>query len=320
MPDAEKVFEVGEAGLLERIARKIPDWGGQGLGDDAAFVPFGGATLLVSTDFISEDVDFVLEWMPFDAIGWKALAVNASDIAAMGGRPTHAVASVGLSRHLEVSVFDGLLDGLVRAAETFGLSLVGGDLGETDKLMVSATAFGEAPPEGPVTRGGARPGDAICVTGTLGAAVQGLRELQENPNETGEAVRRQRYPVPRVEAGPALARTGATAMIDISDGLAVDLWRVMRASGTGCEIDLAAIPIDPFVPDENALDLAACGGEDYELLVTMPEGGFERAREALEEVRTALSRIGTVTDGPRRFGDEPLEEWRDKGWEHLRSP
>ena len=320
MPDPQKVWEVGEAGLLERIARNVPGWGTSGLGDDAAYVEIGGQTVLVATDFIAENVDFEMAWMPPEAIGWKALAVNASDIAAMGGRPSHAVASIGLDRNMDLSVFDGILDGLVRAGERLGVRLSGGDLGETERLVVSVTVLGEPPPTGPVRRDGARPGDAICVTGTLGAAAQGLRELMADPGATGEATDRQRYPRARVEAGRVLAAGGATAMIDISDGLAVDLWRVMRASGTGCTIDIASLPIDPFVPDEGAVELAACGGEDYELLVTLPEQSFYAVRTELEQTRTGLSRIGTVTDGDRLFGDEPLEEWRNRAWEHLRSP
>ncbi len=163
-----------------------------------------------------------------------------------------------------------------------------------------------------VTRAGARAGDAICVTGSLGAAAGGLVAL-ERGIDAPELIERQRRPRPRIEEGSALAPV-ATAMIDVSDGLAIDLSHILDASGVGCRVDLDALPIDPAVRDldVDAIDLAITGGEDFELLFTTSnvEDAARRAR---------FTPIGVITEGDARIGDRPLNEWTERAWDHLRT-
>jgi thiamine-monophosphate kinase len=171
-----------------------------------------------------------------------------------------------------------------------------------------------------VLRSGARPGDAICVTGALGGAAGGLIALREGLDAPG-LTRRQLRPEARVEEGVGIARAGATAMIDLSDGLAVDLVRVMEASGTGCEVDVDSIPVDEGLAAlANAaapLELAILGGEDFELLFTMSEQALGTLRAAAIGPEIAITRIGTVTDGEARLGGDALSEWKERGWDHL---
>jgi thiamine-monophosphate kinase len=277
--------------------------------------------LALTTDFLVEGIDFDLAYATPDSIGWKAVAVNASDIAAMGGTPAHAVTSLSLRPDVEVAFVDGVLDGLVAAGGEFGVSLVGGDLSRATEIMISVAMTGSLE-AAPVVRGTAGVDELICVTGTLGAAAAGLRVLREGRaglDDVGTHVtKHQLYPRPPVEAGPALARCGATAMIDVSDGFALDLGRLLRAGGVGCAIDLAAVPVDDDARTlfgDEALDQAMAGGEDYELLFTIPRARMDDAVRQLGGVRCTV--VGRTTDGDRLVGDEPLAHWEERGWDHL---
>ena len=325
-----RIGELGESGLIARIKERIgpaPE-GETWTGDDAAVIVTSGPRELITTDFIVEDVDFTLATFPPDAIGWKAMAVNASDIAAMGGVPRHAVVSISLRPDLFVEQVDGILDGILAAAEEWEVAGVGGDISGASEVMVSVTLVGSAGPGGIVYRSGASVGEAICVTGCLGGAAGGLIEDRKGYREAGEPGglrQRQLYPRARVEEGRRLASAGATAMIDVSDGLAVDLDRLMEASGTGCRVDLDAVPVDPALDalriplgaGFDPLELAVTGGEDFELLFTIDDGAFDEVRARVVELGTEVTRLGVVTESDRRLGDRPLDEWRDRGWDHL---
>ena len=181
-----------------------------------------------------------------------------------------------------------------------------------------------------VLRSGARPGDVLCVTGHLGGAAGGLHLLRgggdagRDDGPALELVRRQLRPRARIAEGVVLARLGATAMIDVSDGLALDLDRLLDASGAGCRVELDAVPVDPnlrALPGAawDALELALAGGEDLELLAALPPDGVERAVAQLDELGTPLVRIGWVTESERLVDGDDLATWRDKGWDHLRN-
>ncbi len=299
-------------------------------GDDAAVVR-GPETLLITTDMLVEDVDFRLPSCRGEDIGWKALAVNVSDIAAMGGRPLHAVTALGLGPRTPRELVDGVLAGLMLAAEEWDVSLVGGDISSAPALTLSIAVTGAPSASGPVLRSGARPGDLLGVTGALGGAGAGLW-LSEHPQPglpdgTRERLlARQFRPRARVPAGQALAAAGAGAMIDISDGLLMDLERVLDASGCGCEVEETTIPVDdsalelgrhePEAPDP--LRLALTGGEDFELLFAIAEEGWKVASSALETQGTAGTIIGRVTEEGRLIGGRALEEREERGWDHLR--
>jgi thiamine-monophosphate kinase len=310
--DGRAVSDVGEQGLLDLLSSRLkpPPQGSVWSGDDAAVVDVFSDRVVLTTDLIVEDIDFRLDTFGPEDIGWKAIAINVSDIAAMGATPLYALATISLRRDVPVALFEGVADGLFEAAEEFGLYVVGGDISEARELSVGVTLVG-LPGERTVTRDGAAPGDAICVTGELGGAAGGLIALERQIDAPG-AIERQRRPRPRVLEGRTAAQMGATAMIDLSDGLAMDLGHITGSSGVGCDVDLDALPVHPELMsmDVDPLEVAVTGGEDLELLFTIPD---PRAIDAMD-----VTTIGVVTDGAATIGGRPLLEWREKSWDHLR--
>jgi thiamine-monophosphate kinase len=308
------VAELGEFGLIERIARGLPSppdgeiWSG----DDAAVLPRPPGDLVVSTDVLVEDVDFSTSWASGADVGWKAVAANLSDLAAMGAFPWRAVATLALPSTTSIEFVDRVIEGIVAAASVHQLGLVGGDISRADKIVLGLTVLGLV--EGPVVaRSGAREGDGIYVTGRLGGARAGLDILRGASDVSEEhrdaLVARQLRPTARVQEGGALRRAGATAMIDVSDGLIADLTHLLDASGLGCRLDPDLVPVDDGVPDPG---YALYGGEDLELLFTMPPG-----REAAAE-SVGATRIGVSAREGRSLGDIAFEDLEGAGWDHLR--
>jgi thiamine-monophosphate kinase len=283
---------------------------------------------LVTVDGLVEGVDFDRGYCAPGDVGWKSVAVNLSDIAAMGGVPRYCVVMLALPPDTEVSWVEDFLTGVLEACARWDVDLVGGDLSSAPQISVTVTAIGTAPGL-VIARSGASPGDVICITGELGASAGGLTALQhglgDDPRFQGLVARHLR-PEARVEAGLALASSGVTSMIDISDGLGLDLARLLRAGGVGCSIDPDKVPVAagltdlheavPDAPEPSRLALS--GGEDFELLWTVPPGDLARARESCEQTGLAATAIGEVTSGRRTLGaldlDEPEE---DLGWDHL---
>jgi thiamine-monophosphate kinase len=304
---------MGEFELLEAIRRRLPAAGARvrlGSGDDAAISVPGGATA-TSVDALIDGVHFRRESSSLRQIGHKALAVALSDLAAMGAAPGEAYVVLGVPADLDESGCMELLDGMAALAEGTGTTVAGGDVTRAPALTLAMTVVGHAErAEGLVARSGARPGDALVVTGELGGAAAGLLILEapsrfepdSEPNLYGaqSLIARQLEPSPRLEAGRALASAGARAMIDLSDGLGGDAGHIAKASGVGLRIDAAKLPIQAGVGEVAAavgrdpLELAASGGEDYELLATLPLGRLEAATAALEAQGTGLTPIGEV--------------------------
>ncbi len=287
------------------------------LGDDAAGVALpGGDLLLITTDMLAEDVHFRLSWHDLPALGWKALAQNLSDIAAMGGTPTHAVVALGLPPRITPADVKALYRGMAPLAEASGVDIVGGDTNRAAILVITLTVLGRVPEADVLTRGGGRPGDALFVTGTLGRAAAGLRVLDAGrpiPSALQPAVDAQLRPQPRLAAGRALGASHlAHALMDLSDGLATDLHRLCRASGTGAVVTARAVPVDPVVAatcawlgDGDPLTLALTGGEDFELLLAAPPDHEPALRAAVAPL--PLTRVGTLTAAPDvRLDDAPL--------------
>jgi thiamine-monophosphate kinase len=305
----------GEDALIAALARCLPPTRQTTLsiGDDAAAILLPqGEYLLVTTDLLMEDVHFRLSWGDLPALGWKALAQNLSDIAAMGGTPTHAVIAIGVPPQWQpeqaVEVYRGLAD---LAARTH-TDIIGGDtIRSAGPLTLSLTVLGRVLPAELLTRQGARPGDGIFVTGTLGRAAAGLRVLEDGrpiPAHLTAAVHAQLRPEPRLAAARALATSGlVTAMMDVSDGVATDLHRLCRAGGVGAVLRYAAIPVDSLVPHACAwlhavasgvdpVMLALTGGEDFELLLTAPVGAAPALSQRVAPLR--LTHIGTISESP----------------------
>ncbi|MDA8292381.1 MAG: thiamine-phosphate kinase [Actinomycetota bacterium] len=302
---------VGERAVVELLTRVLPASGpGETwIGDDAAvLVATGEAPLLLATDCVVEGVHVDRRYCALADVGWKALAVNVSDVAAMAGTPVAAVVAVSGAKADEVGP---LYEGLVEAAREYRCPIVGGDLSAGPVLTLSVAVLGRADVP-PVLRSGARAGDLLFVTGPLGRSAAGLRVLRSSAGRVGaeaeDLVAAHLRPRALLAHGLAAARAGATAMIDCSDGLSADLDRVAVASGVG--VDLADVPVAPGATVEEALG----GGEDYELVFSAPDGG--RVLESFERAGLgAPVRIGRcVADPSRRTrGGAPLEV---AGYEH----
>lgn len=324
--------------LVEAI-RRILSGGGPGVilgpGDDAAVVERGPHLMALTVDMLVEDVHFIRAAVSPRDLGYKALVVNVSDVAAMGGSPRYAVVALAIPPEIEGGWVVELYGGLREAADEYAVSVVGGDTSRADRIIVSVTVTGEVPTNGAVSRSGAEPGDRIVVTGELGAAAGGLRLAAADPHEVGavlaadwaqELLGAHLRPVARVGEGQALARIGATAMIDVSDGMAMDLRRLCLASGVGAAVSLAAVPVAASLDELKGvlpidpLDMALAGGEDYELLATLPPGVVDRAGAALfERFGTRLTDIGAVTVGDAVVTIDPdgAERPLVGGWDHF---
>jgi thiamine-monophosphate kinase len=287
---------LGEFELIAAFTRALPLRGEGvvlGVGDDAAVLrPPRGEELVVTTDAVLEGVHFDRRFRPED-VGWKALAVNLSDLAAMGARPLWAQVALGVPPRTAASRLAGVARGLGACAREAGIAVVGGNVTRAAELSLTVTVIGSVRPGRALLRGGARPGDAILVSGTLGEAALGLER-----GAPAAFLRRQRRPVPRLRLGRALAGI-ATAGIDLSDGLVQDLGHVCRASRAGAELRLEALPLsaayrrrvagrrDPWAP-------ALTGGEDYELLVTVPPSRLKAAHAAAARAGAPLAEVGAI--------------------------
>ena len=308
---------IGERPLIDLIRQRFPSPPALlpvGIGDDAAVaVPPKGALEVLTTDALVEGVHFDLAFCSFADIGYKALAVNVSDIAAMGGSPRLALLSLVLPNRLMIEEVTALLDGFGGMAAEAGIALAGGNLTTTPgPLVVDVTVVGAVGPRKMLTRAGARPGDAVYVTGTLGAAATGLAWLRSagagpadvpDEEDLAAAVARYRRPAPRSRAGALLGRLrAASACMDLSDGLGDAARQIAAASGVGITIDAGRLPILAGVRRwnlERGVDpvrLAAGGGDDYELLFTVPSRRRGRFRTAVQQARgLPMTLIGEVT-------------------------
>ena len=289
-----RLRDVGEHAWLERVIARLgrASNGGRvvvGPGDDAAVVRAGGRPLLLTTDTLIEDVHFRSGWSTPAALGRRAFAVNASDLAAMGGVPRFALLALEAPAGMRVAALDALTAGFAAAARRAGARLVGGNLAQGTHLAITAALVGEAPGR-VVTRAGARPGDLVYVTGSFGSA--------------GLAVRQRRLSAPpdRSRAGVLLAAV-ASAMIDVSDGLLQDLGHLCRASRVGADVEIARVPVSATCRralGARAPAFAATAGEDYELVVTIPPGRERRLLRLRRRLGCRVTRIGRVVPGAAR--------------------
>lgn len=305
-----------EFDLIRSIASRfsVPD-GITGIGDDCAVIPAASPALsdtLVTTDLLAEGVHFLRESIPPSDIGYKSAAVNISDIAAMGGIPRWAFLSIALPPDLTASSpwLSGFMDGFTACCKRFGVTLLGGDTSaSTGGVFVNVTLMGSCPHGTALLRSSARPGDLVCVTGTLGDSAAGLRILTDRTGDDATCtdqkvqlkdgatlLKRHCRPEPRVTEGQALREhQGVHAMMDVSDGIAADLPHILEASGVGATVDVQSLPLSPELRRLCAsrgwdpADLALCGGEDYELLFTIAPG---------TEPPVPFTVIGTIDAAP----------------------
>jgi thiamine-monophosphate kinase len=305
-----------------------------GIGDDAAVVTSGSGETVLAADMAVEGVHFDRALASARDIGAKALTVNLSDLAAMAASPRHALVSLALAPDVRAAWVIELFSGLRDVAHEHAMSIVGGDLSRGDRVVVSIAVTGEVAPGRAVTRSGARVDEQVVVTGSLGAAAGGLVLMRSGlaPQHAAswwarELERAYLRPVARVGEAQTLAAAGATAMIDVSDGLALDLFRLCRASGVGARLELGSIPVaEALLEAEGVLDidpvaLALDGGDAYELALTLPPTCVEPARAALSQrFGVSLTQIGVIieegfTAVDEAGGERPLEP---RGWDHFR--
>ncbi|WP_156307593.1 thiamine-phosphate kinase [Sphingobacterium endophyticum] len=308
--------EIGEFGLIYHLTQAVEltqKSTVKGIGDDAAVLDFNNKKTLISTDLLLENVHFDLRYVPLKHLGYKAIQVNLSDIYAMNGIASQVTISIGLSSKFPLEAVEEIYEGALLACQNYNVDLVGGDTStSTQGLVISVTSIGYADTEHIAYRSAAKEGDLICVSGDLGAAYVGLQLLErekqiylENPNIQPDLegkdyiIERQLKPEARKDIVELLASIDVIphAMIDVSDGLASEILHICRESNVGCKLYEEKIPIDPMTYEtarEFGLDPTVCalsGGEDYELLFTVPQSDFEKIKNNMD-----ISIIGHITE------------------------
>jgi thiamine-monophosphate kinase len=304
--------------LIQRIRRAASaktNRGVLGIGDDCAVLPLPrGHEALITTDFSLEDVHFRREWHPPDSVGHRCLARGLSDIASMGGVPRAAFLSLALPPELPQEWVDGFLSGLLKLARKFSVPLAGGDTAQSpDGVLADIVVLGSVPRGKAILRSGAKVGDFVYVTGTLGSATAVLNQLRDGKKVQPKSEPKHFYPMPRLSVGQFLREKKlATAMIDISDGLSTDLAHICEESGVGAVVYPEALP----VAHGSTVELAIHGGDEYELLFTARPN-----RQVTKQIAgVAVRRIGEIISGKqmklatREGKTEPL---KPGGWEHF---
>ncbi|WP_019854894.1 thiamine-phosphate kinase [Actinopolyspora mortivallis] len=313
-PNERTVSQLGEFGLIRRVTAQGTGSTNTllGPGDDAAVLAAPDGRVVATTDVLVQDVHFRLDWSSPHQVGRKAVAVNLSDVAAMGAVPTGLLVGLGCASDAPTELVDGLASGMREEAGLVGTDVVGGDMVTSTTLTISVTALGDLRGRAPVTRGGARPGDVVAFAGRLGWAAAGWAVLARGFRSPLAVVGAHRVPEPPYSAGPLAADAGATAMIDVSDGLLADLGHVAEASGVAIDLHSDRIGV-PQRLSEVASALGAnpwrwvlTGGEDQALVASFPH-------EAV--LPPGWQPIGRVTEGSGVTvdGSEYAEE---SGWQH----
>ena len=314
--DKTDINELGEFGLIKHLTQAVEltqESTHKGIGDDAAVMDFTGYKTLISTDLLLENVHFDLRYVPLKHLGYKAVQVNLSDIYAMNGIASQITFSIGLSSKFPLEAVEEIYEGALIACKKFGVDLVGGDTSASSQgLVISVTSIGYANEDKIAYRSGAKEGDLLCVSGDLGGAYVGLQLLErekqiylENPNIQPDLegkdyiIERQLKPEARKDVVELLKHLDITptSMIDVSDGLASEILHICNASNVGCKLYEDKIPLDPMTYEtarEFGLDPTVCalnGGEDYELLFTIPQTDYDKVKGQLD-----ISVIGYITE------------------------
>jgi thiamine-monophosphate kinase len=335
-----KLCELGEFGLINRIASlflKNFDPNLVGIGDDCAVVPFSeNESLLVTTDLLIEDIHFLREKITPEELGHKSLAVNLSDIAAMGGFPQSAYLSLGLPKDTEVAWLDRFFAGIYRLSESTDTPLLGGDTTKSLKsIIINIVILGKAEPSKIKYRSTAKPGDIICVTGYLGDSGGGLNVIlgnleNEMDENMGYLVHEHHNPRPHLPEGQWLAKqTAVHAMLDVSDGIDSDITRIMEQSHIGAKVNLENLPLSSHLIQTckkygwNAYEIAATAGEDYCLLCTVDRKEFSFIADAFEkDFGRKLAPIGEITEQIgvlEYFHKREKIGLREHGFDHFRA-
>jgi thiamine-monophosphate kinase len=332
-----KLSELGEFGLIElirSISVKYKDSGRTpwqeilvGIGDDAAAWQSGNRIQLATTDTLVQNVHFNLDVINWDELGWKALAVNLSDIAAMGGIPEYALLSLALPGELDTEDVSKFIKSLIYLAREYGVAIIGGNIATSPNVVITVTIIGYSKGKAILERSTASSGEQIAVTGYLGLSAAGLEMLKgkaiSDPETSGTLRRAHLKPLPKVREGQILTEQGVKTAIDISDGLVADLTHICESSKVNARIKIEQVPVHPVVIANftNYQELALYGGEDYELLFTADEATVARAKQALN---CPVTVIGNITDEklPTRVtvvdSKGNIIPYKKGGWEHFK--
>ena len=333
-----KISELGEFGLICLLAdiinkskdAKNASWQKLivGIGDDSAAWQCRGPIQLATTDSLVQDVHFDLSFTSWEDLGWKAMAANLSDIAAMGGSPGYALISLALPGELDTDGIARLYHGMVDIANLFGVAIAGGNIAASDKVNITITIFGSLKGKAMLLRSAAMPGDQVAVTGYPGLSAAGLRMLQQGLQFDSETDKlfslAYRRPTPKVEVGQALLRHGVRAAIDISDGLIGDLTHICQASKVGATLNENLLPVHPAIKASFKSDwqqLVLSGGEDYELLFTASSKAMARIKKTVSCPVTVIGEITEQLPGQVTLLDAAGKSnpWKQAGWEHFKS-
>ena len=334
---ALKFDEIGEFGFIESIKKDCNTTLNdviKGIGDDCAvFGPYSGRVLLFTTDMLVEDIHFLKAKITPYQLGWKSIAVNLSDIAAMGGRPLVLLISLAIPPEMDVELIQDIYKGMKNICEHYKINIVGGDtVASPDKLIINVSLIGDAKENEVLYRSGARPGDSIYLTGNVGDSFAGLnilkKEIPSTKSIASHFIKIHNEPKPLIETGMAIAASGlANAMIDVSDGLLSDLGHICKESGVGAMFFKSKIPISSELKllasrvRFDPLDFALSGGEDYLLLLTVPESNIKDFEMLWKDkVASPLYLIGGIRQkkGIKMVNDDgSIEEIIKRGFNHF---
>jgi thiamine-monophosphate kinase len=304
-----KVKDLGEFGLIDRLNKMVADAKINqaspdlilGIGDDAAAWRGDSSIQLATVDTMIENVHFSLDFTTWRELGWKSLAINISDIAAMGGLPHYALVALALPVDTDIANITELYKGMIEIAKEYKVAIVGGNISRAPQVSITITVLGSSPDNKILKRSGVKAGDVIAVTGYAGSAAAGLMMLKKKLKFEAKTARYLRtaflHPVARVEEGQLLVKHGITTAIDTSDGLLADLRHICEASKVSANINIDKVPINNAVKanfGDKAIEMALGGGEDYELLFT---GNTESIKKVKREAKCPVTIIGEITKG-----------------------
>lgn len=330
-----ELTQLGEFGLIKKIrdrVKKFQTGAVVGIGDDAAGIEIEpGKVTLFTTDTLVENVHFTWDYASSYQVGWKALAVNLSDIAAMGGIPTYCLVTLGLPREVSLSSVDSMYEGLEDLASLYEIGIIGGDIVSSPIFFITVALLGEEDREDVLLRSGAKEGDFIYVTGELGTSAAGLFCLREKELNMpvllkDELQKKHLLPFPRVNKGRQIARAKiASSMVDVSDGLTLDLFHILEESGVGAQLWEDKIPISKNVKklamrfNRSFLEWGLYGGEDYELLFTCSPR--VSVKDLKSSARCPVTKIGKVVKGSPEIvlisSDGKRGKLKPRGWDHF---
>jgi thiamine-monophosphate kinase len=331
-----KVSELGEFGLIDLINELVSGQTGEhassrkglllGIGDDTAAWKCRGKIQLATTDTLVQDVHFKLEHISWPELGYKSIAVNLSDIAAMGGIPQYALISICLPGDTDVKNIQDLYQGMLNISDKYNTAIVGGNITSAEKVTINVTIHGYCD-NGILTRSSARPGDKIAVTGYTGLSRAGLiiteQDMKIDPAAQAIFRKAQNQPEPRIEYGQLLAKAGVKTAIDISDGLISDLKHICNSSQVSAGIDMKSVPVHPLLKKyfkDDCISLALSGGEDYELLFTAGANVMNKVKSKLSENVFIIGAIEKGNTGTVSILDDNGENiyLQESGWDHFK--